>query len=192
MIEDVLQLLKDTVNEHLSASSGWGTTQADHGQVVFLDSEKGESADFKLGAVTLLLVNLEQEHSLRPPDLHRRTLPDGTTQRIHPPVHLNAYVLFAARFKEYKQSLRYISLILQFFQTHRVLDHESTPALNPRIEKVLMELQTLPFSECYSLWSLLRASYQPSLLYKARMVVYQDEDGLVAPGVAEPIVRVSP
>ena len=191
MISDLLVTLKDAVNDHLAASSGWGGAQADHGQVVFGDSDKADGLELKIGAVTLLMVNLEQEHTLRPGDPYKVTLADGTTQRVQPPIHLNVYILFAARFKEYQQSLRYISLILQFFQTHRVLDHQSTPGLSERIEKVIMELITLPFSEHYNLWSLLRSSYQPSLLYKVRMVVYQDQDGLAAPAAGTMAMRIN-
>src|SRR4051812_41005485 len=114
MISDLLVNLKDAVNDHLAASSGWGGAQADHGQVVFADSEKAEGLDLKLCALTLLMVSLEQEHTRRPGDPCKVSLADGTTQRVQPPIHLNVYVLFAARFKEYQQSLRYISLILQF------------------------------------------------------------------------------
>jgi len=191
MISEVLVLLKDAVNNYLGATLGWGSAQPETGQVVFLDSDKLDVQDFKLGAVTLVLVNLEQEHSMRPGDPYRTTLPDGTTQRVHPPIHLNAYVLFAARFKEYQQSLRYISLILQFFQNHRVFDHENTPTMSDRLDRIQVDFMTLPFSEQHNLWMLLRTSYQPSLLYKVRMVVYHDEDGLAAPAGAGPTIRIS-
>lgn len=191
MISDILVLLKNTVNEHLTASSGWRGPVPDQGPVVFLDSEKVDSLELKLGAVTLLLVNLEEDHTLRPADPYRVTLPDGTTQRIQPAIQMNAYVLFAARFKEYEQGLRCISLILQFFQGHRVLDHVNTPTLSDRIEKLTMELLTLPLSEQNQLWGVLRSSYQPSLLYKVRMAVFQDEDGLVAPQISDPVLRIN-
>jgi Pvc16 N-terminal domain len=190
VISDILVLLKNTVNEHLTASLGWVGPVPDQGPVVFLDSETGDSLQLKLGSVTLLLVNLEEDHTLRPADPFRVTLPDGTTQRVQPAIQMNAYVLFAARFKDYEQGLRCISLILQFFQGRRVLDHVSTPALSDRIEKLTMELLTLPLSEQNHLWGVLRSSYQPSLLYKVRMVVFQDQDGLGAPEISEPVLRI--
>lgn len=192
MISDILVLLRNTVNEHLTVSSGWRGPVPDQGPVVFLDSEKVDSLELKLGAVTLLLVNLEEDHTLRPADPFRLTLPDGTTQRVQPAIQMNAYVLFAARFKEYEQGLRCISLILQFFQGRRVLDHENTPALSDRIEKLTMELLTLPLSELNQLWGMLRSAYQPSLLYKVRMAVFQDKDGLSAPQISDPVLRINP
>lgn len=192
MINEVLLLLRDVVNAHLSASLGLSSVQGDQGQVVFLDSEKIESMDFKLGAVTLLLTNIEQEHSLRPGDPYRVTLADGTAQRVMPPIHLNLQVLFVCRFKDYLQSLRCMSLILQLFQRHRVLDHGNAPALSDRIDKIMMELHTVPMSELQGLWGLLRTAYLPSLIYRARMVVFQDEDGSALPLVTAPVMKVGP
>jgi hypothetical protein len=192
MISKAFAVLKDVVNDYLSTNSGWSPADSDFGQVVFLSSDKVDVVDFKLGAISLILVNVEEEHAVRPADPYRRSLADGTEQRVLPPIHLNLYVLFVARFSDYQQSLRYISLILQFFVIRRVLDHENTPALDAQIEKLTMELLTLPLSEQNNLWGVLRTSYQPSLLYKARMVVFQDEDGVVVPPAAEPRTRVSP
>jgi hypothetical protein len=193
MIGEVLGVLKDTVNEYLATTSGWNPSESDQGQVIFLESEKVDVVEFKMGAISLVLANVEEDHTLRPGDPYRRVLPDGTVQKVQPAIHLNVYVLFVARFKDYKRSLQYISLILQFFLQHRVLDHESTPALSDKIDKLTMELVTLPFSEQNHLWGILRTAYQPSLLYKVRMAVFQDEDGAIVPPVIEPVqvVRVS-
>jgi|SRR6185503_4128735 len=192
MISKAFLVLKDAVNDYLSTNSGWSSADSDFGQVVFVESEKVDVVDFKMGAISLLLINVEEEHAMRPADPYKRTLPDGTEQRVSPPIHLNLYLLFVARFSDYKLSLRYISLILQFFLTRRVLDHENTPALDDRIEKLSMELLTLPLGEQNHLWGILRTAYQPSLLYKARMVVFQDEDAVVVPPAAEPRTSVSP
>ena len=186
----MLVLLRDTVNEHLTASAGWRGPVPDQGPVAFPDSEKVDSLELKPEAVTLVLVNLEEDHTLRPADPFRRTLPDGTTESVAPAIQVNAYVLFAARFKDYQRGLRCLSLILRFFQSHRVLDHESAPALSDRIEKLCMELLTLPFSEQSQLWGTLRSSYQPSLLYKVRMVVFQDEDGHSTRPITDPVLRI--
>lgn len=189
MLSSLLTILRDVVNAHLSASSGWGEGQPEHGQVMFPDGEKTDAVDFKLGTVSLLVVNLEQEHSLRLGDPHRVKMADGTTQQVSPPIHLNVDVMFVARFKDYEHSLRYISLILQFFQSHRVLDHENTPALSDKIDKVIIELHTLPISEQHNLWGLLRSTYQPSVVYRLRMIVLQDEAGVPAPLVSTTMLR---
>jgi hypothetical protein len=182
MIGDLVSVLRDVVNDHLNTSSGWSAVDA--GPLAFLESERVDALDFKLNAVTLLLVNLEEEHAARPGDPRRRTLPDGTTLAVAPPIHLNAYVLFVARYKDYAQGLRYLSLIAQFFQSHPSFDHQSAPRLSDRIDHLTAELLSLSFADLNNLWSVLRSAYLPSLLYKVRMLVFQDE-GLARPALAE-------
>ena len=77
--------------------------------------------------------------------------------------------------------------VLQFFQSYRVFDQDSAPGLSDKIEKLTVELLTLPFSEQNHLWGVLRAAYHPSLLYKLRMVVFSDEHGIAAPLITETI-----
>lgn len=183
MLSSLLTVLRDAVNEYLAAAAGWDGAQTEHGQVVFLESDKLDLIEFKLGSITLLLVNLAQEHAMRPADPHRVMLSDGTVMRASPPIHLSVDVMFVARFKEYRQSLRSLSLILKFLQAQRCFDHESAPALSPEIEKVTIELLTPPLQEQQNLWSLLKSAYQPSLIYRLRMLVVQDAGELRVPPV---------
>lgn len=185
MINETLVFLADQLNEYLSAGSSDGTTQALEKKVVFLDGETTDPVSFKLGAVTALMINLEEETTLRAADRYRRDLPDGAVVKVQPDVRLNLYVLFVARFKLYEQSLHYLSMVIRYFQSHRVLDHGSAPSLSDKIEKLLVELETLPFSEQSEVWSTLRTTYLPSVLYKVSMVVFRDEGAVEAPVVVE-------
>ncbi len=185
MISEVLLFLKGQLNEYLNASSGWSSAQAGEDKVVLLDGENMDPMIFKLGAVSALLINLEEEKTLRPPDRYQRALADGSTLQVQPEIRLNLYVLFVARFKQYEDGLRYLSLIIRYFQRHRVLDHGNAPALAGGIEKLVMELVTLPFSEQNEVWNALRTTYHPSVLYKVRMIAFHDEEGLAAPEITE-------
>ncbi len=190
MIPNLLNMLKETANAFMKAAGVFDDPAPE--PIVFPNSEsKGEHLDLQLGVVTLLLVNLEEDRSLRPDDPFQRRSNDGTTQRVAPAMPIIAHVLFAARATTYEQSLSYISLILECFRRTRVIDHENTPNLSNRIEKLTMELVTIPFSEQNHLWGLLRASYQPSLLYKVRVLVFQDEKGQTLPQIKDPTVNTS-
>jgi hypothetical protein len=122
---------------------------------------------------------------LRPADGFRRTLSDGTTQLVQREVRLNLYVMFVVRFKVYEQGLDLLGQVLRFFQTNPVLDRSSVPKLNPEIDKLTFELVTLPLSEQHSVWSQLNVAYQPSLMYRVRMVVFRDTGGVALPKVAK-------
>ena len=86
--------------------------------VVFLDGDKTDPISFKIGAVTMLLINVEQEPILRAANPHQRTGSDGTPYRSRPDIRLNLSVLFVARFKQYEQTLARLSQVLSFFQSN--------------------------------------------------------------------------
>jgi hypothetical protein len=189
MIHEALECLKNVLNDHMK--SGVQPSDPQEDPVVFLVGQNMDALNFKLGAVTVILLNLEQENALRAPDLYSRTLADGTVQKIQPDIRLNLYVLFVAHYQQYQDGLRNLSAIIRFFQNHRVLDHHNTPALSENIEQLVIELVTLTFAEQNEVWGSLRLPYHPSALYKVRMIVFQDEAATQAPAIEEKISRVS-
>ena len=189
MISDVLVLLKNQLNNHLNA--GWDPSESREDQVVFIDGENMEPINFKLGAISVLLINVEEENSVRPADMYRRTNSDGTQQKIQPDIRLNLYVLFVARYKQYEESLRSLSLILQYFQNHRVLNHHNTPELSEDVEKLIIELITMPFSEQNEIWNALRTTYHPSVLYKIKMIVFKNAETTDMPELTDKELRTT-
>jgi hypothetical protein len=189
MINDLLINLKNNLNAHLSSGRRPQDPQED--PVVFLEGQTGDSLSFKLGAVSVLLVKLEQENILRSPDLYERRLPEGTVQIVQPEIRLNLYALFVAHYPQYEDALRNLSAIIQYFQGHRLINQHTSPGLSDKIDQVVMELVTLSFSEQNEMWGALRAAYQPSVLYKAKMVVFQDQGAAAeAPAIAEQVLTL--
>ena len=190
MISDTLVFLKNQLNTYLKSISGIKPDESWEDKVVFLDGEKMDPVSFKLGAVTVLLVNLERENTLRAADPYTRTLVDGSLQKVRPEIRLNLYVLFVARFKQYEQGLSYLSAIIKYFQSHQLLNQQNAPELDESIEQLSIELITLPFSEQNEVWSALRTTYHPSVLYKVKMLVFRDEEAGAVSEVKEKILRV--
>jgi len=187
MINEVLVLLKNRLNAYLN--SDWHPDESREDPVVFIDGEKMDPLGFKLGAISLLLINVEEENVTRPPDRFRLTTADGKQYRVQPEIRLNLYVLFVARFKQYEESLRYLSLIIQYFQSHRLLEHPEVSALGDNSEPLLVELITLPLAEQNHIWSSLRVAYHPSVYYKVRLVVFRDKDQTPISEIEEKTLR---
>jgi len=61
-----------------------------------------------------------------------------------------------------------------------VLDARNAPGLPAGIPQLAMELLTLPLNEQNDLWNALRAAFQPSLLYRVRMLVFEDGRAVVS------------
>ena len=189
MIGEVLVLMRDQLNAYLREQAGNVASNAED-KVQLLDaSGVADAVEFKVGKVTALLINIEQEQLLRPADAFHRQMPDGSSQRVQRELRLNLYVLFVVRFMVYEQGLSMLSNVLRYFQTHPVLDHSQLPNLNPEIDKLTFELVTLPLAEQNTVWSQLRTSYHPSLMYRVRMVVFRDTGGALLPPVQKTELR---
>ncbi len=189
MLNDVLIFLKNRLNAHLSR--GGKTDDAQEDQVVFLVGQSIDTLNFKLGAISAIMINFEQENTLRPPDLYARTLSNGTIQKVQPEIRLNLYVLFVAHYQQYEDSLRNLSTIIQYFQSHRLFTHQEAPELSEKIEQLAVELVTLSFSEQNEVWGSLRLPYHPSVLYKVKMAVFQDEFPKEMPEITDKAIRAS-
>lgn len=146
---------------------------------------QGESIKFPANRVTPILVNMEEEGKLRPADRFGRVDSTGKRETVYPDVRLNLYILFVSYFYDYTDTLHYLGLIVKYFQQHPVLNQQNTPNLAPGIEQLMPELITLPFSEQNEVWNSLRTSYKPSLLYKVKMLVFQDQPAVMQPGEIE-------
>jgi hypothetical protein len=185
MLKTITILLKDQLNAFLQLQAGEDENESREQRVVFPDGDKLDPIIFRLGAVSLLMLNIEEENILNPANRYQRMNAQGKPEGIQPEVRLNMYVLFVANFKQYDQGLMYLSRILQYFQQHPLFTHDNTPSLSNEIEQLVIELVTLPFAEQNNIWNLLRASYHPSVLYRVKMLVYQTEAGTILPSVEQ-------
>jgi hypothetical protein len=195
MISEALVFLKDHLNAHLSAQSGQVPGDSDEAKVVFVDGERMDPITFKLGAVTILLINIEEERTLRSAEPYTRVAEDGAHHRVQPDIRMNLFVLFVARFKRYEQGLGYLSSIIQHFQRHRVLTPHNAPALAGKlgaVDKLIMELTTLRFAEQNEVWNALRTTYHPSVLYRVKMIAFRDAAATRLPAIEEGSVEARP
>jgi hypothetical protein len=117
--------------------------------------------------VCLFLQNIEEEKIAKSGGFQAN---DG----MAPPMYINLYLVFAANFPDpnYIESLRYVSMIIEFFQGHSVFDRSNTPMLSSNIDKVTLDYVNLDFNELNNLWSLIGAKYIPSAVYKMRMLTF--------------------
>ena len=105
-------------------------------------------------------------------------------------MRLNLYALFVARYSVYQQALENLSQVIQFFQSNRVFKHPSAVGLSNKIEQLTVELVTLPFAGQNEVWNALRASYHPSVLYRVKVLVFQDSKPTGLDKVTEKIINI--
>jgi hypothetical protein len=89
-------------------------------------------------------------------------------------VHLNLVLMFAANFggNQYTEALKFISATVAFFQGRALFDHHNSPDLDPRIDRLVLEMVSLDLAELSNLWGMLGGKYVPSVLYRMRMISF--------------------
>jgi len=123
----------------------------------------------------VFLVNVEKETTIS------RQADFGSSERTastYPPLFLNLYVMVAANFESshYTEALKFLSHAVGFFQRQPVFDHQITPDLDTRIDKLALDIENLNVQDLSSLWGVLSGKYLPSILYKVRMVTFDSGD----------------
>jgi hypothetical protein len=125
--------------------------------------------------LVVFLVNVEKETT---PAKHAGASGFDRSVSSYPPVFLNLYVMISAHFatSNYAESLKFLSNAISFFQRQPVFDHQLTPDLDKRIEKLVLDIENLNVQDLSSLWGILSGKYIPSILYKVRMVTFDSGD----------------
>lgn len=174
MINESLQFIADELNKYLVLKMGPANEPP---RLVLGNISRlfdGEVAAAGLvNRVILSLVNVEEDRIAKQQENFVRT--DVSTRYKNPQLYLNLYILFSANRTGYADALQHLSYILQFFQFQHVFTPITHPDLDPRIQKLIVDLCTLNFEQVNHLWSTLGGKYIPSVLYKVRQITI-DED----------------
>lgn len=187
MIDTAIKFLSDEVNTYLKKRALIGPTFGSviTGQIVD-DTGKWVIAADNVG---LTLINIEEERILQS-QLPDRLYVNGNHIVVPPELKLNLTLLFHIRHtsSNYEQSLRFLSNVLTFFQAHPSFTADAYPGLDPRIEKLTVEMLSLSTEQLNQVWAYLGSKYLPSVAYRVRMIVLQDVE---PQEIAAPITTIS-
>lgn len=177
MIDKAVTFLQRHLNDKLRGD-------ATQDRVVLAKVEK-DYVHLALESVTIILVGIEPDPIARSADPYRAATSTGGAGPVPPDVRLNLYLLFAARFESYENALGYLSKVIRHFQQNPVLTPQSAPEMDPEIDRLVLELWDLPFTQQNDVWNTLKVAATPSVLYRARMMVFQEAPVTGAPAIVE-------
>lgn len=170
MMQPALTLLRNKLNEYFRIKTG-----GNDDYVNFLESI--DPVSFPSNTITPYLINISEERICRPADRYQHITREGKSVHVNPKINLQLKVLFVAKFSDYQQSLNFLSYVIQYFQRNRYFDHLNAPELTGTgIERLLVELITLPLAEQNEIWNALHVTYLPSVLYDVSLLSYMDEE----------------
>jgi hypothetical protein len=93
------------------------------------------------------------------------------------PVHILLTVMFSALFNKnhYMEALKYTSGVIYFFQNKPLFTPQNSPRLAKGVDKLYFDLMSLSTHEMMNIYSMLGAKYMPSVVYKIRMLSFNQD-----------------
>jgi hypothetical protein len=186
MLDIALKFLTSELNTYLSTQMTSNTNE--FVEMSKLVGDDGKYIPALTGKIAASIINIEEDRIFKSqtPD---HTYKNGQHVVLEPELKLNLHVIFAAHDNNdmYGEALKRISHVLTFFQSHPAFTSEEYPALDPSIEKLTMELQSLSYEQLNQVWAFIGAKQLPSVIYKVRMVSLQS---VVPTVIQRPITEI--
>lgn len=115
--------------------------------------------------ITIFLVNIEEEK------IAKNSHSQKNAGR-NPAVTINVFLMFSAYFPNfnYIESLRYLSLVIEYFQRNPMISPLNSPVLSSVFDKIYIEMSNIGIDELNKLWGNLGANYVPSVTYKLKQL----------------------
>jgi len=164
MIHNVVASIGYRLNEHVMNALSLSDEAVIISSLVDLKGNINPDIENK---ISMFLINIEEERTAK--NGHFQSSPG-----MNPPTTVNLYLMFAAYFPNfnYMESLRYISLVIEFFQSQNSFSTSNTPLLSNSVEKLSIELSNIGLEDIGKLWSNIGTNYIPSVAYKVKHIVY--------------------
>ena len=164
MIQNILSTISNQLDEFLRNELNLSEEMVVVSSIVDVKGNVSMQIENK---ICIFVQNIEEEKLIKNGGFQTRA-------GMPPPMYINLYLVIAANFPDpnYAESLRFISLIIEFFQGKNIFDRSNTPMMSSNIEKISLEFINLDFQELNNLWSLIGAKYIPSVVYKLKMLTF--------------------
>lgn len=170
MIYEALSCLAEEINEFFKNRLKIGEEKVILSAIVNQDGTIAVQGENK---ILITLVNIEKENIGK----SNSGIPGSSTLiNRSSSLSINIYVLFSAYFSSgnYPEALRFISFIIGYFQQKSVFTRSNTPRMSVEIEKLIFEMAHITPEQLNNIWGCLGAKYMPSVIYKVRMLTFDD------------------
>ncbi|PPK88079.1 uncharacterized protein DUF4255 [Neolewinella xylanilytica] len=166
MIYTVLTALVEDLNRHLQRSISEARTLAALSGLVDLDGNPATGIENR---IVCTLTGLEQ-------DKHNLNRPPRAGAKVNPPICLNLRLLLSANFPgNYPEALKFLDLLVGYFQNKQVFTPNNTPDFPAGIDKLTVEIENQEQRELNELWGAIGAKLVPSLCIRIRTVPIQHD-----------------
>lgn len=126
--------------------------------------------------IVISLIHVEQETTKQFYNRNQK-LTGGIYANTAQPQRYNLFLLVTPNYDDYSETLKFLDVTLQFFQIYEVLDASKRSDMPENIEKLEFEFQKgEDFMQMQNLWTALGAKYQPSVIYKLKLITIASDE----------------
>jgi len=170
MLEKSMQFTMQELDQYLRNKIGLNESIVAIDSIIQRDGSLTKSTQNK---VVLSLINILRETS-RPFSNVTKRLDVGYSKYVQPERY-NINVLVSSNFDNYSEALKFLNETILFFQINSAISEDTNPNMPDGIGRLEYELETITYHQMHSLWNAMGAKYQPSIIYKMRLVTLDPE-----------------
>ncbi|WP_289659412.1 Pvc16 family protein [Flavobacterium panacagri] len=122
--------------------------------------------------VVLSLINIEKETN-QPFYIRNQKLENGNYSNFNPTEKYNIDLLISSNFEDYIESLKFLDAVILFFQINNYIDASSSSSIPEGLTRLEFEYEKISYHQMHSLWTAMGAKYQPSIIYKMKLIKVQ-------------------
>lgn len=174
MINNALQFTSNVLNQFLKNRFG-----LDESKVLLnnLIDSNGAIPAANQNKIILSLINIEKETN-KPFYGNHQQIANGNYVNTSPAERYNLDVLISSNFDDYNETLKFLTAVITFFQVNTFIDAGKFSNIPAGLTKLEYEIEKITYHNMQSLWTAMGAKYQPSVLYKMRLITIQANEAV--------------
>nr|WP_321236118.1 DUF4255 domain-containing protein [uncultured Psychroserpens sp.] len=182
MIHDVFQFVTSTLNQYLKQAFSTDTEFVISNTIVGQDGSIPKQNQNK---VILSLINIEQETTRPYMNISRHAAGNQNDPNVVERYAID--LLVTSNFDDYNETLKFLNKTISFFQDNLLFSQNEYPNMPNEIVKLEFQFEVVSYEQMHNLWTAMGAKYQPSILYKMRIITTDVNIGSVRPNISNPL-----
>jgi len=173
MIEKALQFTGKALNQYVKKKFGLDDDVVMINPII---DQTGAVPKENQNKIIISLIHVEQETTKQFYNRNQK-IDNGNFVRASLSHRYNLFTLITPNFDNYIEALKFLDASIQFFQINEMVDATKNAEIPPQISKLEYEFQKGEnYMQMQNLWTALGAKYQPSVIYKVRLVTIVSDE----------------
>ncbi|MBC8754351.1 DUF4255 domain-containing protein [Kordia sp. YSTF-M3] len=173
MIEKALQFTGKALNQFVKKKFG---LDEDVVMINPIIDQSGSVPKENQNKIIISLIHIEQDTTKQ---FYKRNqqLTTGNYTRTPQSYRYNLFTLITPNFENYSEALKFLDASIQFFQINEMIDATRNAEIPTELGKLEYEFQKGEnYMQMQNLWTALGAKYQPSVIYKMKLVTIVSDE----------------